>query len=159
MWKLQYSYHHCKCDIGMGLEWSGNETHRRSEFSRWRNLSMKSRRFCSCDREGRCWRNTWERGDTILMTNWTYSLIGNPPSNSCTAAHRWRVTDIDTHNCYICKVPHFPWGSPARTPKFIYDLVYGISFHDITGRNWVIGRWHYLHVYSCSVLSYHNWSG
>ena len=27
MWKLQYSYNHCEYDIGMGLVWSGNETH------------------------------------------------------------------------------------------------------------------------------------
>ena len=27
MWKLQYLYNHCGCNIGMGIEWPGNETH------------------------------------------------------------------------------------------------------------------------------------
>ena len=30
--------------------------------------SHSSGKFCSCDREGRCWRNTFERGDTMLFT-------------------------------------------------------------------------------------------
>ena len=69
------------CEVGGGVEWRITpfsslfklvylpkyhcRLTRRSEFSRWRNLSMESKvpshisgKFCSCDREGRCWRNT-----------------------------------------------------------------------------------------------------
>ena len=33
----------CECDIGMGLEWSGNETHQEARVVRWRNWSIKLR--------------------------------------------------------------------------------------------------------------------
>ena len=66
----------CECDIGMGLEWSGNETYQEVSVIKVNELvhevgmpSHSSGKFCSCDREGRCWRSCrTERGGIILFT-------------------------------------------------------------------------------------------
>ena len=66
------------------VTWNGNrnvwELTRRSELLRCKNLSMKSRmpnhssgKFCKCDREGRCCRNTWGWGS--CQFTWTAALV------------------------------------------------------------------------------------